>query len=97
MNQFQLRRAQFMSKMQNNSLAIFPAAQEVIRNNDCEYPFRQNSDFYYLTGFDEPDALLVLINMIHLSYLYYLILRKIELLRFGMVIASVRVVRLLNY
>jgi Xaa-Pro aminopeptidase len=62
MNQFQLRRAQFMNKMQDNSMAIFTAAQETTRNNDCEYPFRQNSDFFYLTGFDEPDALLLLIK-----------------------------------
>lgn len=43
-------------------MALFPASQETIRNNDCEYPFRQNSDFHYLTGFGEPDALLMLIK-----------------------------------
>jgi len=62
MNKFQQRRTQFINQMQANSMAIFPAAQETIRNNDCEYPFRQNSDFYYLTGFNEPDALLVLVK-----------------------------------
>ncbi len=41
-------------------VAIIPSAREIIRSNDSEYPFRQNSDFYYLTGLDEPDAVLVL-------------------------------------
>ena len=62
MELFQQRRTQFISQMQNNSMALFPAAHETIRNNDCEYPFRQNSDFHYLTGFGEPDALLMLIK-----------------------------------
>lgn len=60
--QFQQRRTQFFNNMLNNSMAIFPAAQELIRNQDCEFPFRQNSDFLYLTGFNEPDALLMLIK-----------------------------------
>ncbi|MFT6928353.1 MAG: Xaa-Pro aminopeptidase [Psychromonas sp.] len=62
MTEFQQRRAAFFSKMQNNSLAIFPAGQEQIRSKDTEYPFRQNSDFYYLTGFNEQDAYLLIIN-----------------------------------
>lgn len=74
-NQFQQRRTQFIEKMQDNSMALFPAAQETIRNNDCEYPFRQNSDFHYLTGFDEPDALLMLIKKTH-SQLVILFNRK---------------------
>ena len=41
-------------------VAVIPSAQTILRNNDTEYEFRQNSDFYYLTGFDEPDAVLVL-------------------------------------
>jgi len=60
--QFQLRRTQFINKMQDNSMAIFPAATAHIRNQDCEFPFRQNSDFLYLTGLNEPDAILVLIK-----------------------------------
>jgi len=62
MNNFQHRRTLFLNQMQENSMALFPAAQELIRNNDCEFPFRQNSDFHYLTGFNEPDALLMLIK-----------------------------------
>jgi Xaa-Pro aminopeptidase len=41
-------------------VAVIPSARLLLRNGDSEYEFRQNSDFYYLTGFDEPDAVLVL-------------------------------------
>ncbi len=42
------------------AIAIVPAAIHRIRNNDAEYEFRQNSDFYYLTGFTEPEAVLII-------------------------------------
>ncbi|HEX3558952.1 MAG TPA: Xaa-Pro aminopeptidase [Pyrinomonadaceae bacterium] len=51
--------AEFMRRMEPNSVAILPAAREVTRSNDTEYRFRQDSDFYYLTGFPEPDAVAV--------------------------------------
>lgn len=41
-------------------IAVFPAATETPRNNDVSHPFRQDSSFYYLTGFDEPDAFMLL-------------------------------------
>ena len=62
MSEFKYRRAQFFAQMNNNSMAIFPAGSEKTRSNDTEYPFRQNSDFYYLAGFNEPDACLLLIK-----------------------------------
>ena len=43
-----------------DGIALLPAGAEVTRNNDVEYPFRQNSDFHYLTGFHEPDAVMLL-------------------------------------
>ncbi len=43
-----------------DGVAIIPSARTIIRNNDTPYPFRQNSDFHYLTGFNEPEAVLVL-------------------------------------
>ncbi|MFI5205792.1 MAG: aminopeptidase P N-terminal domain-containing protein, partial [Candidatus Paceibacterales bacterium] len=49
-----------MQQMDPDSIAIIPAASEIIRNGDAHFPFRQNSNFYYLTGFDEPDAVMVL-------------------------------------
>ncbi len=43
-----------------DGVAVIPSAPEAIRNHDVEHPFRQSSDLYYLTGFDEPEAVLVL-------------------------------------
>ena len=51
--------AEFMRRMGPNAVAVIPAAREVTRSNDTEYRFRQDSDFYYLTGFNEPDAVAV--------------------------------------
>ncbi len=47
--------------MMEGGIAILPSAREVPRNRDVAYPFRQDSDFYYLTGFPEPEAVMVLI------------------------------------
>ncbi|NVK44324.1 MAG: Xaa-Pro aminopeptidase [Oceanospirillaceae bacterium] len=55
------RRRRLMAQLPADSVAIVPGARMMRRNRDVEYPFRQDSDFYYLTGFDEPDAVLVLL------------------------------------
>src|SRR5687768_5058342 len=52
--------AEFMRQMDQNSVAIIPAAREATRSNDTQYRFRQDSDFYYLTGFEEPEAIAVI-------------------------------------
>jgi Xaa-Pro aminopeptidase len=57
---YEERRSRLKALMPDKSLAIISAAHEVIRNRDAEYPFRQSSDFWYLTGFTEPDAVLVI-------------------------------------
>ncbi|WP_094752436.1 Xaa-Pro aminopeptidase [Psychromonas sp. CD1] len=62
MQQFNQRREQFFDKMLMNSMAVFPSATEKTRNNDCEYPFRQESSFLYLSGFNEPDSYIVLLK-----------------------------------
>lgn len=54
------RRAKLLQAIGAQGIAIVPAAREVIRNRDSHYKFRQDSDFWYLTGFNEPDALAVL-------------------------------------
>ncbi len=59
--EFTRRRKKLMGMMDRHSIAIVPGAREVTRSRDTEYPFRQNSDLFYLTGFEEPDAVLVLI------------------------------------
>jgi Xaa-Pro aminopeptidase len=50
-----------MALMDPNSIAIVPSAREQVRSRDTGYPFRQDSDFYYLSGFIEPDAVVVLL------------------------------------
>ena len=54
------RRQHLLAQLPNNSVVLLAAAQEQTRSRDTEYPFRQNSDFWYYTGFNEPDALLIL-------------------------------------
>jgi Xaa-Pro aminopeptidase len=53
------RRRRFAAAI-GDAIAIVPGAQEARRNGDVNYEFRQNSDFYFLTGFDEPDAVAVI-------------------------------------
>ncbi|MDY6955726.1 aminopeptidase P N-terminal domain-containing protein [Candidatus Macondimonas diazotrophica] len=54
------RRRRLMQVIGERGMAILPAARERTRNRDTHYPFRQDSDFLYLTGFPEPDAVAVL-------------------------------------
>ncbi|TDJ35460.1 MAG: Xaa-Pro aminopeptidase [Gammaproteobacteria bacterium] len=63
MNQkeFTKRRRQLTRMMESDSIAIVPAASPKLRNGDADYPYRQDSDFYYLTGFAEPDSVMVLV------------------------------------
>ncbi|HLB41952.1 MAG TPA: Xaa-Pro aminopeptidase [Gammaproteobacteria bacterium] len=55
------RRKDLIQQIGPTGMVILPAASEVIRSGDVLYPFRQQSDFYYLTGFDEPEAVMVLL------------------------------------
>jgi len=59
--EFAQRRQQLMQNIGADAVAIVPAALHYRRNRDTEYRFRQDSDFYYLSGFAEPEALLVLL------------------------------------
>lgn len=60
--EFKARRQQVFAQMHNNSIAILSAAPMQHRNSDTEQPYRQDSYFYYLTGFDETFAIAVLIK-----------------------------------
>ena len=51
---------EFMRRMDKNSVAIIPSAREAVRSHDTNYRYRQNSDFFYLTGFEEPEAIAVI-------------------------------------
>lgn len=55
------RRTKLLAQMEEG-VAIVTAAAPAVRSNDTEHPYRQNSDFYYLTGFNESNSLLILIK-----------------------------------
>jgi Xaa-Pro aminopeptidase len=55
------RRKELMRRIGGDAVAIIPASHEVVRARDTHYRFRQNSDFQYLTGFPEPEAIAVLV------------------------------------
>lgn len=55
------RRRALMRQMGEHSIALIPAAREKVRSRDTHYAYRQDSNFYYLSGFEEPDSLLVLV------------------------------------
>lgn len=61
MKEFARRRKQLMRMIGEGSVAILPAAPVAIRNRDVDYTYRQDSDFQYLSGFPEPEAVIVLI------------------------------------
>ena len=54
------RRQRFLDQL-GAAAAVIPAATLATHHADCEFPFRQDSDFFYLTGFDEPDAVALLL------------------------------------
>ncbi len=68
------RLTEFMSRMEANSVAIFFSAPEILRNADTDYEFRQDSDFYALTGLNEPESVAV-ISPNHDSHKYVLFVR----------------------
>ncbi|MES2553311.1 MAG: aminopeptidase P N-terminal domain-containing protein, partial [Pseudomonadota bacterium] len=59
-SEFLQRRSRLMACM-GEGVAFIPTAPELIRNRDSHYPFRFDSYFYYLTGFKEPESVLMLI------------------------------------
>lgn len=60
-SEFKKRRKRLMQRIGTGNIAIIGSAPNRVRNRDVNYPFRQDSDFYYLTGFNEPDSLAVFI------------------------------------
>jgi Xaa-Pro aminopeptidase len=63
MKSYAERRARLLAQMhaKGGGVAIIPTAPEVMRNRDADYPYRHDSYFYYLSGFTEPEALIVLV------------------------------------
>jgi Xaa-Pro aminopeptidase len=60
-SEYERRRRRLLKAMGPASVAILPAAPERLRNRDVHYPYRQDSDFFYLTGLSEPEAMLALV------------------------------------
>lgn len=60
MTEYAKRRKELMKQIGSGGLMIIPAASEYLRNGDSYFAFRQDGDFYYLTGFNEPEAVLVI-------------------------------------
>ncbi len=70
--EFQRRRRQLMRMLGNDAIAILPTSPEHVRNRDVLHPFRPDSDFYYLTGFPEPEAVAVLMpGRRHAQYILF--------------------------
>jgi Xaa-Pro aminopeptidase len=70
--EFARRRRQFMRMIGKDAIAVLSAAPVRHRNGDVEYAYRQDSQFYYLTGFAEPDAVAVLVpGRPHAEYLLF--------------------------
>ena len=70
--EFTRRRKHLMEMMGEKSVAILPAAPVRLRNRDVEYEYRQDSDFYYLTGFAEPESVAVLVpGRAHGAYILF--------------------------
>jgi Xaa-Pro aminopeptidase len=59
LNIYKARRAEVAKRMEDNSILILSSSKLVSRNNDTTFPFRQDSNFFYLTGFQEPDSVLI--------------------------------------
>ncbi|GMR16302.1 MAG: Xaa-Pro aminopeptidase [Gammaproteobacteria bacterium] len=59
--EYKRRRKHLMQIMGDDAVAILPAALVRMRNRDAEFQYRQDSDFHYITGFDEPEAVAVLV------------------------------------
>ena len=59
--EYEKRRRDLMNQIGTNAVAIVPSASEKVRSRDTNYQFRQDSQFSYLTGFPEPDALVALL------------------------------------
>ena len=66
--------AEFMRRMDEDSVAVIASAPEAVRSNDTHYRYRQDSDFFYLTGLDEPDSIAV-IRPAHPEHPYTLFVR----------------------
>ncbi|GAA5006430.1 Xaa-Pro aminopeptidase [Acinetobacter puyangensis] len=73
---FRSRRERLVQAMGSNAIAIIATRDEMYRNRDADYKYRADSSFYYLTGFDEPEAVAVLETDNNGDYSYTLFCRE---------------------
>ena len=77
--EFIKRRQQLMDIMGPDSIAVLPNAEVANRNRDVDYPYRSNSNFHYLSGFDEPESVIVIVpGRPHGEYLLFCRERDLE-------------------
>ncbi len=74
--EYKKRRQQFATKLKNNSVAVLFSAEPKTRSNDTEYPYRQDSNFYYLTGFTEDKAALIFVKEAKKTKTYLFVYKK---------------------
>ncbi len=76
MSVFKERREKLLN-MIGDAVLLLPAAPECTRNRDCHYAYRQDSDFIYLSNFDEPEAVIVLDGKNKKSILFGRVIRHL--------------------
>ncbi len=74
--EYQRRRKKFAKQLKKDSIAIFFASKQKIRSNDTEYPYRQDSNFYYLTGFKEDNSVLLFVKEKEDVKIYFFVQKK---------------------
>lgn len=74
MKVFADRRQEFIGQMEPGSVAVFPSKPLALRNLDVHHDYRQESNFYYISGFEEPESILLL-NPSHSRYKYVMYVR----------------------
>jgi len=75
-DEYHKRRRKFIQKMKKNSLALFFSAEPKTRSNDTEYPYRQDSNFYYLSGFNEDKSALLFIKREQKTEVFLFVYKK---------------------
>ncbi len=77
--EFARRRQQLMDIMGSNSIAVLPNAEVATRNRDVDYLYRSDSNFHYVSGFDEPESVIVIVpGRPHGEYLLFCRERDLE-------------------
>jgi Xaa-Pro aminopeptidase len=74
--EYSSRRKKVAKKLSKNSVALFFSAEQKVRSNDTEYPYRQDSNFYYLSGFREDNAALMFVKSKEETKTYLFVAKK---------------------